>query len=860
MQNGNTSLLKSGLDVQKKYTPINIAVGKYIKALCKMLKVDFKETFPNAYPVYKLIPFPDIPTKVVLNNYMLDNENFHASENQTPAIDNDLAEKYINSLLSPIREKSSIKKKKIDRLSRSLKGIINSPDKETSSDTEENVVIDGGIMSLFYIFTSIYKNTLAAVSKTDLINEKVKPYFISIFANPLTTFVYDEKNQIYVWVPINNKYPEKLDLSNFLANNITNGKSFLNALCHLLKEYNKILIKDNGIIRNYYIYTYLQPYSYYLYVQKNKMLMQKVTQEYHNLSIDEKISYDKINEMINKINHFLKENEKSLDIINISTYSLDVHIIDMDGKLRNQIIFYLPSERSNIGFTYFNTSYDPYAIYYPSNPYARKFIYDTNIKENSSLPAFLGLSSVKQNIFSACSYVKRFIYTCNLIIQLIGNCSVYQGNIIYISPSSEKIQNTKKPDYCKCPYLLNEFLFIAMKSENILINYNSREKETLVRIYDCIFNWITNEPMCTIENLPETYKQAKNLEYIIDVYTSQKKQIIGFIAFLTNKNYYILYCFIRIFKSIYNMEVYKRKGYIFLNCSEKIFSLYKKFFSIFNNKCRMDNGMKLKSELKSTSELNNYNCIPMIIKASYGYTPIFVNRITNSSTNNVKKLLSGAIIKNQPAGRLNKDGFSYGRFYCKNNVPILIYSDDEKNTHKFISELKDHLYKLDFKNMEISDEEFENCSKFINSLDSNLIEYIVACFSNYDGSPEDEQFDNETSAITDKECVIKFVKDCYKSSKNSIVFTADIYEIYKKYAYNELGISESNIDSATFSKYFKEASKAESKRTNKGRGYINISINYDAEPIIKDKLIEMKATREARENTAFNKLLNAIFS
>ena len=166
MQNGNTSLLKSRLDVQKKYTPINIAVGKYIKALCKMLKVDFKETFPNAYPVYKLIPFPDIPTKVVINKYLPDNENSHASENQTPVIDNDLAEKYINSLLLPIREKSSINKKIIDKLSRSLKKIINSPDKETSSDTEENVVIDGGIMSLFYIFTSIYKNTLAAISKT----------------------------------------------------------------------------------------------------------------------------------------------------------------------------------------------------------------------------------------------------------------------------------------------------------------------------------------------------------------------------------------------------------------------------------------------------------------------------------------------------------------------------------------------------------------------------------------------------------------------------------------------------------------------------------------------------------------------
>ena len=109
--------------------------------------------------------------------------------------------------------------------------------------------------------------------------------------------------------------------------------------------------------------------------------------ESQDLSIDKKITYDKRNKLINKINNFLEENEMTRDIELIKTHSHNVHIIDVHNELCEQIIFDSPSNLNNIISKYYYITYDPYDFRSPYNLYnlryhcAPKFIYDSNYKK-----------------------------------------------------------------------------------------------------------------------------------------------------------------------------------------------------------------------------------------------------------------------------------------------------------------------------------------------------------------------------------------------------------------------------------------------------------------------------------------------
>lgn len=693
-----------------------------------------------------------------------------------------------------------------------------------SPTPESSSVLSGVVTKLEQAIYKLYKYATYIIERTELIDNNIKPYIISLFSYPFVFFVYNTDNEIFKWNSIASIPPEKFNLRETLNIKSTSHENyFLESLLILLKEFQKIISKEKDIIENYIIEMYITNFNFY---KNNIQTMVKITNEY--IPIFEPTS-ESIEEKIQRFNTLVDEAYKP-KTVNIPQLQEGYNIIiNFKYKTIDTILFQfnLVSERIND-----YPIYSPYLIFEKSQP---NFDHVLNN---------LGIFAFKEKIFSACNKIESNIIT--LLYNLRFLCCVRNKNL-YIE-IKDKI------------YLLNDVIFYYIKKDYPELINSHTLNNSIKKAYNCIYNEINNEidkPTDIMEdNFEKKYIEKYHriikgiLQRDLSCNYTPSSDVVMLISFMTNNDYHILDNLIKIIKSIFSKKKHNRLGYLFCNCPEKIFIIYKLFFSKLNK----DNI----AEIESTSKLNNDKTIIWLLNNQLrDIKPIFVNKVTNMNKNTKRKslhnFLSGKESKIELNGNLTDNGLEYGTFVYKNDIPILVHAKNDIEIKRITNDFNEYIYKLDFKNIDISFEDFEKYKKIIENLQPLDINLLIYNILSLDLSSK-EDITNEP-LITNDELIKDFIDSACEKDNESFCPTDTLFKAFQCYSFNEHNKYINDNYKGAFSKKFKGIANIEKKDTNKAKGYKGIKISLNKEQL---DLINSKPSDKMKNTSKYMKILDEI--
>lgn len=385
-------------------------------------------------------------------------------------------------------------------------------------------------------------------------------------------------------------------------------------------------------------------------------------------------------------------------------------------------------------------------------------------------------------------------------------------------------------------FLLNDRIFYTIKTAyGELINKKTLNK-TLKEAYYCIYDEFIDviDKMdrgiltTDIDDSENKYIEScfSKINALLNTDSSYKltpaDDISALINFMANNDYNLLDNLIRIIKSIKSGKRYNRMGYLFYNCHKEIFSIYKLFFKKLH--------LNINTEISSTSELNEDKAILQLLRNKpYNIRPIFVNKVTNMNKNtsrrNLRNILSGKKYKVRLRGNLNDSGFEYGTFIYENDVPVLIYAENKVESKRISDDFIEHIYRLDFKNIVVSSEDFEKYEKIIENL--NLLDIYILIYNILSLDSINEEDNANEPLLTDNEFIKDFIDKACKIDKVTVCTTDELFKAYQSYLYYEHNRAVGKNDKAPFSKKFKKIANIERKNTNKAKGYKGVRIIYE---------------------------------
>lgn len=465
----------------------------------------------------------------------------------------------------------------------------------------------------------------------------------------------------------------------------------------------------------------------------------------------------------------------------------------------------------------------------------------------------LAFTTYRQKIFSA-SYGLG-IQVFNNVYNIKNFCILYNNNVILYLGNNYFVTLRD--------YLIN--IIQHLINNNIITNKVNSVIGYAKTIYDCIFN----EIRCNSDLYPAPYKITNNsilLKYIYQnklytitndnrsgtsvhtypmpgevylktepVMTSEPSaDLLYILKTLTNDNYFILANMIRIITNYCLQGKSDKNAYIFFNCPEKIFSLYKEFFSHIKL-----NGI---FTIDNTSELSRAATIPELLTCQLnGVGPIFVDEVMETKASQqikrLRRLFNGTIINDEPKNNKPdnnkeknynlKDYFKYCKYEFRNNIPILINCKDQDSINFIEKYFKDKYYKNDFKSVDITEDEFNICLDKIKSLSPTDLSYIFINMVSYglyhiNNRPEntDNSADKDTvsaipkeqSSYSDFDITEEFFKKCCKTNEGSEIKTKDLFTAYKLF---NKDVHSRTVEDTKYNKFAKDMSEIIEKTNEK---------------------------------------------
>lgn len=535
-----------------------------------------------------------------------------------------------------------------------------------------------------------------------------------------------------------------------------------------------------------------------------------------------------------------------------------------------------------------------------NNPYV---LFDTDIL------SMLSFNSYKQDLFKkAYNVIENHTWS---LYDFSFHCYIYRENIICITQNNIKHFN----------YGFLNIIDGAIKNKKIKIMHISSLLSNLKKIYNYIYhksfeygqdipnifgkNIFTHEEtfICYIDSRYSYFfqnnmllKMSENLssdffypESVIiqnDLNFSAKpsKNLLFILKIMTNDNFNNMNNLIRVLVNYCTATDNDKNGYLLINCSEKMYNIYKTFFSKIK--------INTIDEYENTAMLSSTENIPRLLENRLNKKgPIFVNEITeisNSSNstyfNRFKKLLNGKTISQSPENTLSDnslyDGFNIMEYfkYCiykfKNNTPILMKCNDQKSINYMERNFRNLYYVFNFESSQITDTDYNSCLEKIENLSTGDISYIMYKMVSYglyylgkeQNTATADKTDNknvikENSVYSEEDIVKEFINKCCIVKENEKIKTEHLYSAYE--IYNKENRERKVADSLSNSIYKifyktinikneKMLNKKNPKRDSKGkvliiketringkRGYKNIGLNK----VYKNKVEEyIKAT------------------
>lgn len=93
-----------------------------------------------------------------------------------------------------------------------LQNIMSIPNDNYSPTPESSSELSGAVIKLEHAIFKLNKFVPYIINKTELVDNRLKPYMISLFTHPYVFFVYNNDNEIFKWNSIINSLPEKFNL------------------------------------------------------------------------------------------------------------------------------------------------------------------------------------------------------------------------------------------------------------------------------------------------------------------------------------------------------------------------------------------------------------------------------------------------------------------------------------------------------------------------------------------------------------------------------------------------------------------------------------------------------------------------
>ena len=488
------------------------------------------------------------------------------------------------------------------------------------------------------------------------------------------------------------------------------------------------------------------------------------------------------------------------------------------------------------------------------------FIYPINriIYKKNSLD-ILAFTTYKQNMFTACP--DAYSNLLPLLYDIKSRCILYDENIIILCESFQDYYITLRD------YLLNTIgqQIVDLSKNNSLFSAISFARSA----YDCIADEIygkvelyrhdkkpeiigeyvfTNDTyIITDRNNSNTngYKREYqtnipgtiNIGYRLVKATEPSNDLLYVFKVLTGNNYHIMANLVRIITNYCTVTSNDKNAYLFLNCSERIFSLYIEFF----NKIKNDEIFCI----NDTAELSLERTIPVLLTCQInGIGPIFVNDVKPTTAQEqikrLRKLFAGSLITDIPkntnpakdmTGNYSLNNyFHYSRHKYRNNIPILINCKDPSNINYTEKYFKDRYYKNNFKSADITDEEYNTCIDKIRSLSSQDISYIFINMVSYglyhindkyestDGDPDTADKDTpsvipkEETVYSDFDITEEFFKKCCKTNEGSEIKTKDLFTAYKLF---NKDVHSRTVEDTKYNKFAKDISEIIEKTNEK---------------------------------------------
>ena len=456
-------------------------------------------------------------------------------------------------------------------------------------------------------------------------------------------------------------------------------------------------------------------------------------------------------------------------------------------------------------------------VHYISNPNTDLAIFNPLAHQNRRFyMEILGLSSFKHSVFGISEKLSKntgFLYN---MYNLKNPLRIYKGNVIAIDdrniPISYIFLNLRdylldtifrgvyNYEYFKqiynCLYeeVINKsYIYPEIFNKHVLVKYNLPYD---VGYYLFVDNYDILES-CNAE--PEFIKPhivpVKNLSPSNYLKNDEKPSdnLLYLFRIMTNNNYHIMNNFLRILVNYVSVRKCEKNSYIFINCSEKIFDLYKAFFRrIKKNEIYEYNSIKKLGLSETIPELLSFNL--------NGVGPIFINNVEkmNSKVQNERfiKLLRGKAITDIPKNSYRSSDeqnfakeikINYCRYKYENNIPLLILCTDHEAANKLEDSFIKYCYEMKFKN-EISDEDYEKCKSIINNLsdeDICFVFYKMVSFGLYYKEPDKTEEKTkeiippkDNSAYKDIDIIKEFLKVCCNKEELASVKKRDLFTAY----------------------------------------------------------------------------------
>ena len=471
----------------------------------------------------------------------------------------------------------------------------------------------------------------------------------------------------------------------------------------------------------------------------------------------------------------------------------------------------------------------------------------------------LAFTTYKQNMFTACpdAYSNLLPYLYNIK----NRCILYDENIIIHYEQFQDYYMTLRDDLLntigqQIVYLSkNNSLFSAISFARSAYDCIADEIYGKVELYrhdkkpEIIGEYVFTNDTYIITDRNNSNTHGYNMEYQTNIpgtinigyrlvkATEPSNDLLYVFKVLTGNNYHIMANLVRIITNYSTVTSYDKNAYLFLNCSERIFSLYIEFFR------------KIKSDeifcINDTAELSLERTIPYLLTCQInGIGPIFVNDVKPTTAQEqikrLRKLFAGSLITDIPkntnpakdmTGNYSLNNyFHYSRHKYRNNIPILINCKNPSNINYTEKYFKDRYYKNNFKSADITDEEYNTCIDKIKSLSSQDISYIFINMVSYglyhindkyestDRDPDTADKDTpsvipeEETVYSDFDITEDFFKKCCKTNEGSEIKTKDLFIAYK--LFNE-DVHSRTVEDTKYNKFAKDMSEIIEKTNEK---------------------------------------------